>query len=298
MPSYAAPSRLTQGEVEWRAGDGGRFTEPFFEQTLARWRRAGGAARTTPLSVLEADEADPAALIFHVSRCGSTLATRMLGAPEHHLAVSEAPVIDDILRRTPEASDTQRIAWLRGVMAALVRSQAEPPRRLFVKLDAWHLFELPLLWRAFPTTPMLFLYRDPLEVLVSLSRMPSLMTVRDTVEPARLGLAEDERNRLTRDELAAAVQGALYRAALAHREALIGVGYPDLIDALPRLPALDFTPEEQAVMRAAATVDAKSPGQDFTDDAAQKQAEASTEVRAACETWVQADYERWLAASA
>ncbi|ATQ41581.1 hypothetical protein [Caulobacter mirabilis] len=298
MSPYAAPSRLTQGEVEWRAGDGGRFTEPFFEETLARWRRAGGAAWTTPPSALEADEADPAALIFHVSRCGSTLATRMLGAPAHHLAVSEAPVVDDILRRTPDAPETRKIAWLRGAMAAFARSQTRPPERLFVKLDAWHLFELPLLRRAFPAAPTLFIYRDPLEVLVSLSRMPSLMTVRDTVDPARLGLTEDERNRLSRDELAAAVQGALYRTALDHREALIGIGYPELVDALPRLPALGLTPEERAVMRAAATADAKSPDQDFTPDTARKRAEAPTEVREAAERWARVDYREWLRASA
>lgn len=298
--SYAVPAALVEQEgetcVEWRTADGERFSAPFFSEALSRFRYAGLPTFRTPLSALERHAAAPDALIFHVSRCGSTLATRMLGAAADHLTVSEPPVIDQILRETPAATDEQRVAWLRGVMAALARSQAEPARRMFVKLDAWHLFELPLLRRAFPGVPMLFLYRDPLEVLVSIAKIPSLMSLRGTVPTALLGLTAAEYDALPHRGVPAVVQGALYRTALAHRDLLIAIAYPDLIETLPRLEAFAFTPEEQATMRAATSVHAKSPEEAFAPDAARKQTEAPPDVRAAAERWARPDYDRWLAA--
>ena len=45
------------------------------------------------------------------------------------------------------------------VVAALGQPQHPEERALFLKLDAWHTLELPLLQRAFPGVPWVFLYR-------------------------------------------------------------------------------------------------------------------------------------------
>lgn len=300
--TWAVPSRLVDDggpAVEWRISDGGRFGEPFFEETLTRLRRAGGAPTTTPLSTLEVEGAEPAALIFHVSRCGSTLLARMLGALPGHLVVSEAPIIDDLLRRTPDVDDTHRIAWLRGAMAAFVRSQAAPPERLIVKLDCWHIFQLPLLRRAFPETPFLFVHRDPVEVLVSLMAMPSVTLIRDTVSPAQLGLSEGERDRLSREEHAAAILGAFFREAAAHREEFSAIAYRDLPDAaLTALPGVAFTGEAQGLMRAAALRNSKAPEQLFTPDAERKRRETSPVLLSAAVRWALPAYEGWLECTA
>jgi hypothetical protein len=52
------------------------------------------------------------------------------------------------------------------MVAALGQARAGETR-LFLKLDCWHMRDLPLFRRAFPNTPWVFLYRDPVEVLVS-----------------------------------------------------------------------------------------------------------------------------------
>jgi len=296
---FVAPSRLVAGvdglAVEWREGDGERFVEPFFDETLVRLRRAGRGAFQTPLSALETDGADPAALIFHVSRCGSTLLARMLAALPGHLVVSEPAILDEILRRTPDADANQRIAWLRGLMGAFVRSQAEPPERLIVKLDCWHIFQLPLLRRAFPRTPFLFVHRDPVEVLVSLMAMPSVTLIRSTVPPAQLGLSEDARNRLSREAHAAAILGAFFREATEHRADLTAIAYRDLPEAaLTALPGVSFTAQEQALMRAVATQNSKAPDQPFEPDTERKRREASPELLAAGERWALPAYEGWL----
>lgn len=297
--SRPVPSRIVDTPdgplVEWQAGDGERFAEPFFEETLRRYRREGGAVTTTPLSVLEAEEAQPAALVFHVSRCGSTLVSRMLAAAPEHLAVSEAPIFDDLLRGDPGATDEQRIRLLRGVAAAMIASQAEWPARLFIKLDCWHIFHLPLLRRAFPEAALLFVHRDPVEVAVSLMRMPSVTLIRDVVTPAQLGLTADARDRLTREENAAAILGAFFREAAYHREVLTSIPYAELPGAaLDGIPGLTFTDVERALMLATAGEDAKSPGRVFTPDAAEKRREADPAVLAAVARLAEPHYRRWL----
>lgn len=289
--SQPLPSRIVDGDrIEWIAHDGGRFREPFFEDTLRRAKRAGGAVTTTGLDALAEGGAALDALVFHVSRCGSTLVSQMLAAVPEHLAVSEAPVVDDILRL--EVEDDRRIALMRGVMAAFRRSQAEAPERLFVKLDCWHLLQLPLFRRAFPDMPMLFVWRDPLEVLVSLMRLPSQTLIRDVVTPAQLGIGAAERDGLSREANAAAILGAFFREAAAHRAWLTPLAYPDLPGALPE--ALPFDAETRSAMLAAAGRDAKSPGQVFTPDTAGKRAEATPAMRVALERWTAPHYSNWL----
>lgn len=296
---HAVPAGLilddVQPLVEWRAGDGERFPEPFFEETLRRYRRGGGEAATTPLAALEIDGQQPAALVFHISRCGSTLVSRMLAALPGHLSVSEAPVFDDLLRRLPDASDAQRIAWLRGAAAALAASQERTPERLFIKLDCWLIFHLPLLRRAFPDAALLFVHRDPVEVAVSLMRMPSLTLVRDVVTPAQLGLTEDARNALTREETIAAVLGAFFREAADQRAHLTSIAYPALPGVLlDHIPGLTFTDAERALMLAAADESAKVPGQAFTPDADDKRREADPALIEALARFTEPHWRRWL----
>ena len=40
-------------------------------------------------------------------------------------------------------------------------------RDYFVKFDSWNTLDLALIRRAFPDVPWIFLYRDPVEVIVS-----------------------------------------------------------------------------------------------------------------------------------
>ena len=61
----------------------------------------------------------------------------------------------------------QRIEWLRGVVSALGQPRLGTEKHLFIKFDAWKVLDLPLIRRAFPAVPWIFLYRDPVEVLTS-----------------------------------------------------------------------------------------------------------------------------------
>jgi hypothetical protein len=290
-------------EIEWFVGHEARFTEPFFERTLVRLARLPGNARSerprTPADALRdvAPGVPPTAFIFHVSRCGSTLLAQLLAAVPAHIVIAEAPVIDDILRaprRDARVSDEDRIAWLRGAVAAL--GQQAGAKRLFVKFDCWSLFELPLIRRAFPGVPCLFIYRHPLEVLVSLMRQTSLALVRDTVTPAQMGLTETERDSLPPEEHAAAILGAFFREARARRGELWPVAYEQLpAFAWESMPGFAPTAEERTAMQGASLRNAKQPAVPFAPDTLEKRQEATPALLAASSRWAEPHYARWLA---
>src|ERR1700692_3108813 len=72
-------------------------------------------------------------------------------------------------------------------MRATIRhSGAE--RHYFVKLDSWHALALPRFRRAFPNVTWLFLYRDPVEVMVSQIRQRGAQMVPEIVPPGLYGI--------------------------------------------------------------------------------------------------------------
>ena len=290
--------------VRWRNADGARFTEPFFDDTLRRLRRTGTAAdpRWTALATWSGPPPalPPVVIVLHVSRCGSTLVSRMLASLPGNLVVSEAPIFDDILRarRGDRAiAPVRRDRWLRHAAAAFVASQAVRPGRLVLKLDCWHIFEIDRLRRAFPDAPLLFVHRAPLEVLVSLMRRPSLTLVRGTVTPDEIGIAVAQYEALPREEFGAAILGAFFREAARHRTHLVPVPYSALPDFVwTSFPGLTATDDEIAHLRRASRADAKTPDAEFSPDGAAKRAEASAAVRAACARWADPAYETWSSA--
>lgn len=311
MNGYVPARLLLDGSaprVEWIVGDGRPYTEPFFEDSLRRLRRLavnGDGPRVTGAGALTAvgPSIQPTAILFHVSRCGSTLVSRMLATLPGSVVVAEAPVVDDILRgsRIAPIDDDTRVAWLRGAVRAIggVRSVDAAPERLFLKLDAWHVFHAELVRRTFPDTPLIFLYRHPLEVIVSLLRVPSLALVRGTLTPDQLGISNAERDSLGPEAWAAAVIGAYYGEAARQRRLFVPVDYTRLPDFVwAEMPAGAFTDGEVARLRAAAGVHAKDPSRRFSPDSEDKRASASDAARAASGRWAEPAYETWRRAVA
>lgn len=173
--------------VEWAYFGAVPLNAPFFEFPLRNARPHPVSrllAWTTPLRSL-ADEAKEGArvldgLVFHMSRCGSTLVAQALGAMPGSLVLSEPAPFDELLQFCAARADVPletRVALLRGMVASLASERGEPVRRRFLKTDCWHAGALPLLRAAFPDTPWIFLYRDPVEVLMSHERMPGAQTL-------------------------------------------------------------------------------------------------------------------------
>lgn len=278
--------------IDWRHFGDRRLTAPFYEDSLRSAKRLplnGFLRIRTPLAtLLETPPPDaahgPDALIFHMSRCGSTLVSQMIAAMPGSVVVSEAPPLDTIVQiaqLNPNVTPEQRIALLRGMAGALGRDRFGDRQRYVIKLDSWHALALPLFRAAFPDAPWLFLFRDPVEVMVSQERNRGMQTVPLVLPddiyqiPDPLSLpAEDYIARVLAKVSAAAVEHAALGQALF-------VDYAALPGALETriLPHFSIAPDPAAMARA--TSDAKTPNAPFTPDAEAKRREASEAIRAA-----------------
>jgi hypothetical protein len=176
-----------------------RLRDPFFEDDVRRALRLPFNRLfryATPVAKLGVwlqtnPGLRPNGLIFHMSRCGSTLAARMLAALDDTIAVSEASPIDAVAQAgfmRGDLSLDELGRWLAWTASALGQPR-HGETHYFIKLDCWHTVALPLFRRAFPDVPWVFLYREPVEVLMSQLTMPGTQMVPGLLGPDVLGLA-------------------------------------------------------------------------------------------------------------
>ena len=286
--------------VDWCFRGDARFTAPFFDQTVQELLRHPFnqlCRRQTPLEVLGALHEQepglwPTGFIFHMSRCGSTLVSQMLAALPQNVVISEAGPIDSILRApfsAPGVTDDERRTWLRWIVSALGRRRRAAERRYFIKFDCWNTIDLPLVRAAFPQVPWVFVYREPVEVMVSNVRRRGAQMLPWVIEPQLFGLDVEAAVGLPLEEYFAAVLAAICRAALADYragEALV-VNYRQLPDAvetiLPHFFGVAYTTADRAQMRRAGRLDAKNPVLPFADDTIAKHRAATDALRRAAE---------------
>lgn len=277
------PAAIEGGRVDWTWFGRRALDEGFYFHDAQAARRLAInrlLAITTPLSALpDAGTRAPDGLVFHLSRCGSTLMARMLAADPDATVISEGQPIEAAVR----SGDPRR---LRAVVAAFARPRGAGEARLFLKLDCWHTRDMALFRAAFPETPWVFVHREPVEVMVSHARQPGIQMVPSLVDPAILGI---EAGNPLDPAYHAAVLASVCEGAL---EAHAGGGglmidYRQLPEALFTrvLPhfGVAVSSDIEARMRVVANLDAKSPGAAFTPDGAAKRRAADSVILAACE---------------
>ena len=217
-----------------------------------------------------------------MSRCGSTLIAQMLAALPQNIVISEAPPIDGILRgRFRGATEEQKIAWLRGMLSALGQRRNGDERQFFVKFDSWHTFNLPLIRRAFPEVPWIFLYRDPLEVMVSQLKQRAMHMVPGLIELGLPGLDLAAAAQMPAEEYCARVLSHICAAALEQlHSGGRAVNYLELPDAvwtsLREYFNLDCTEEDLDRMRHVTQFDAKNPSLFFAANSAEEKEHIET----------------------
>lgn len=300
--AFAAQGRVY---VDWAHFGGVPLTASFFEDSIREALRRPFNRLFRYRMTLEdfaagqdGESLVPDGFIFHMSRCGSTLVTQMLAALPHVIAISEAAPIDfiaqlnvGVLRLSP-AEETR---YLHAMVAAYGRRRSGGEHHFVIKLDCWHALALPLFRQAFPSTPWIFLYREPLEVLVSQMWQRGTQMVPQIVPASVFGLDEDS---VPNDEYCAKVLQTIC-TAVADGVSLGGgllVNYRELPAAVATriLPHFGMTANESdcALMQQAARMDAKSPSSPFSDDRAAKHGAATEAVRAAADRYLAGVYDR------
>jgi hypothetical protein len=315
-PRHWLPIQVNAGvdiTVDWAWFGPKPLRESFYEDSIRRTLTSPFARlfryRTTLGDLLAQADAVPSrapdGFIFHMSRCGSTLVAQMLAALPDSIVVSEAAPIDTVTHLARAADDGNSdiaVRALRAIVATLGRCRAGDERRYVIKLDSWHALALPLFRRAFPEVPWVFLYRDPIEVLVSQMRQRGTQMLPQMLPPRFYGIDDDA---LVPDaEYCARVLAAICTAAADNAELGGGlmIDYRELPEAVTSriMPHFGIAAgaAERAAMAAAAARDAKAPAREFAADGAAKQREASEAVRQAAERHLDEIHRRLARASA
>jgi len=165
--------------VDWADLSAERFVEPFFDQTVGRWSTGPHAQPLvrTGLDVLVAldqqPSLDPAGMIFHFSRCGSTLVSRLLSTVAGVVVVAEPSPLNALLGLDPARVDgATLVRVVRLLVRALGRHRHGDEQRLVLKCTSWNIRRQEILTAAFPDTPWVWVQRDPADVVASLLAAP------------------------------------------------------------------------------------------------------------------------------
>jgi hypothetical protein len=284
--------------VDWAHFGALAVTEPFFEGSIRRalqrpFNRMFRYRMTLDDFMEHAAGAQcpaPSGFIFHMSRCGSTLVSQMLAALPRTIAISEAAPIDAVVqlsRTWPGLPAERHVEHLTAMLAAFGRWHSGVEHRSFFKLDSWHTLGLPLFRRAFPSVPWVFLYREPVEVLVSQMRQRGSQMIPEIVPPSLYGIEDADGVRA--EDYCARVLNSICASVIDHYHAGGGllVNYRELPGAmwsriLPHFGVACGDDEREAMSRIV-RFDAKTPSFAFADDTAAKQRAATDLVRAAAD---------------
>ncbi len=287
--------------VEWFYLGDQRFTAPFFTETQDRnLRRPFNLLfrHRTPIGELQTFRSTrpgltPSGFIFHLSRSGSTLVSQMLAAVTANIVVSEARVIDIAIRSyafAPSAREAQRVEWLKLIIELLGRPR-HGEKNFIIKFDAWSMLDFQIVRRAFPDVPWIFVYRDPVEVMVSQFARRGAQMIPGALDPRLFGMDLQTAEKISPEEFGARVLASICKAALKHHQAGgLLVNYqqlPNLVwEQILSFFNLAHSENELSAIRLAAQRDAKNPAFAFQNDSEQKRQNATPAIRDAADKWL------------
>jgi hypothetical protein len=155
----------------------GHAIEPFHDEYISRCRQLLFNQLIQPCCSLDVVRqqgegcaaVQPAGFIFHLSRCGSTLVSGCLSELDSTCVFSESPLLTELLLDKNLSVIEQQC--LLGTFINL-QAAAFPDRpNMIIKWNAWDIFQWELIRGLYPQVPVIFLVRDPVEILASHQRL-------------------------------------------------------------------------------------------------------------------------------
>lgn len=177
--------------IQWYKCDDLPFSEPFFDESINRLRFTFAENQSRNPRCISSPEyllnipqvdGDPDAIVFHVSRCGSTLLSQLLGLHPELCSLAEVPLLDALLANSPRFSESDAKRLYRSTVNLLRRSH----KHLLLKLDSWHLFHYERIRSYYPNVPIILLYRNPYEVWTSQQKNPGMHAPAGLLSEAQL----------------------------------------------------------------------------------------------------------------
>ena len=293
----------------WMNMDGVDLAEPFFQQTVDRLRseHLAGEEGFTELDTLVQlektfDSVPPSGFIFHSSRCGSTLVANACRAIEGSIVLSEPPAVDKLVARfITDADDRTKemlySIFLRATVAALGQRRTGRERHLFIKFACCSVSQIERIRRIWPNVPWVFLYRDPIETIVSnMQNLPSWLQDEDhRVLASIVSASAAEVAAMTREELCARAIAAFYTTAhrVANDRALL-LNYDQLspTNVLEFFAVVPTAAEMEIIARQSQNYSKATPAaaRTFVADTEAKHLLATDLIREVATTWANQPY--------
>jgi hypothetical protein len=283
------------------------LNEPFFATSVQKLRADMPPAPERESEIATIEEvarhlppAVPVGIVFHMSRCGSTLLTNGLRTAECVVALSESQPIDRVLQMV--SCDSDHWATIgRSVLPALItlfaNYQGSPSRKVVIKTGVTGIISLPAIRALWPDVPCVIVIRNPIEVLVSNLQTRPRWLVESYLDPAlswfgappppvassgigtfcawMIGrFCEESLNRL--DD----------RCAILDYEDIT----PNAVRRIGEQFGLSFAPSNADALIDVFRRNAKHLGQQFEQDRIRKQASAAAPLISASDKWVSGPY--------
>jgi len=276
------------------------------DATLAEGTRVDGV--DAALLVVPRALYPPRGVVFHESRCGSTLVANALAAfdPDRNRVYSESAPPIAALRVCGEGygrcTKATAAAVLRDVIYMMSRTDDPSEEHLFFKIQSIGTRFVEVFAEAFPRTPYIFVYRDPVQVMMSHldhAHMENSNCVRPRSNPPKIvvDLVEGHGRSVTdlsHEEYCAAHLATLCDSALAEmkrtEDALgLPVNYKDLpeklYEVIPNHFGVPIGDDEKNRIAEVSGVYSKGRGNrahEWQDDSETKEERATNAIRGAC----------------
>lgn len=259
------------------------FTEPFFDDTIASRRglpengylqKRMSSTDVLADMVKEMEVIEPTAFIFHISRCGSTLISQMLGLQPSNIILSEVPFFDELLRYGKKQHCMPGILpQLKAAIGLYGAKRNENQQHLFIKADSWHIHFYKELRALYPTVPFFLLYRKPDEVLRSQQRKRGMHALPNFLDAAIFGFDEEKISTMHFDEYTAMVIESYLDAfveILQKDRSAYAINYHEgamqIVETIAAVTGLHISAAEKELMQNRAGFHAKFPKQVFSEE--------------------------------
>ena len=179
ITSFSENPKYQMCKLNFRAYSvGGPNKTPMFKDLLAASQCKGNNLKSMRLSEIkkemEMEESagkpksimiPPTGFVFHESRVGSTLVANLLGTDPFNMVFSESAPPASVLMNCRGCSHQDQVDRFRDTVLAMGRSPTH--KRVFFKFQSITATAMKIALEAFPDTPWVFIYRDPVQTMMS-----------------------------------------------------------------------------------------------------------------------------------
>ena len=211
---------LQKNQVRWIDFEGYHFYESFFYisiDVLSALKKNKVYSLVTDIDILEddaviADHLYPTGFIFHASRCGSTMLSKVLSRSRENHVISEAGPLNSIWQffaqnnESPRFTEEHRKKIYRNLLLAMGRRRNSAHKHYFVKFTSFNIHFFEFIHALFPGVPGIFLSRNSDDIIRSFDqKLPDwLQPGNDKLVRAITGSNEFDPKRIVEGFIAAA----------------------------------------------------------------------------------------------